>query len=614
MRTNTLGSGKRKAGELKDIVYGQPPLKKQILDASTHHGENQNLTARTGGLARGRDRLDEPFAKRNTTALPPTAFERRLVSAREKKPVAQASQTRTKQVAEKPQAQAQVQAQAQAQGSGIESVRQWQRHYRKQFPQFVFHFHGVPDDACSKAMRQILSLGAREEKFFSKVVTHVVTTRPIPPENQSATLDDHFKHETTSSKSSQSTLLVNDPRRATDLFDAHLHRRAQVASASNQLGLESRRPSTQIADTLTRARALGIKIWALEKLQRVLSTILETDAGDGAAVDHRVQVPSVRQSVKPVPTADLEQLLRNEKVNGPADRDMTVATQDMVTLRGCYIYIHDMDEKTKPTMAREYTKPAHREEGKWPQFRLTPAGRCPFIEDPTYKKRMEHREQDAQTETFNPQNDVKAPRLAAPPAQRGQGPNLRRSPRKLSQGSMNNIPHGPGAIGTTRNSSIDTMPPMFGSTQANMRGLPRLVAGEPVASGVQQSNITSAIRSQVISSAAISSTAPGINRRVGDTKEVSILKRKVLERGSSSYLHDVRAAINEEPGPPPRAAKRKAQETLGVVQEDADERQCRAEAVPKKKKVIEKEPKAGYCENCRDKFDDFDKVSRSHPT
>jgi regulatory subunit for Cdc7p protein kinase len=313
--------------------------------------------------------------------------------------------------------------------------------------------------------------------------------------------------------------------------------------------------------------------------------------------------------VKPAQTADLEQLLRNEKVNGPADRDMTVVTQDMVTLRGCYIYIHDMDEKTKPTMAREYTKPTNREDGKWPQFRLTPAGRCPFIEDPNYKKKMEHREQDAQPETLKQQNDVRAPRLAAAQALRGQGPNLRRSPRKLSQSGMNDTIHGPGAIGTTRNSSIDTMPPMFGSTQANMRGLPRLVAGEPVASGVQQSNITSAIRSQVISSAAISSTAPGINRRVGDTKEVSILKRKVLERGSSSYLHDVRAAINEEPGPPPRAAKRKAQETLGVVHEGDDDRHCRAEAPPKKKKVVEKEPKAGYCENCRDKFDDFDKVS-----
>jgi regulatory subunit for Cdc7p protein kinase len=339
---------------------------------------------------------------------------------------------------------------------------------------------------------------------------------------------------------------------------------------------------------------------------------LETDAGDGAAVDHRVQVPSVRHSVKPVQAADLEQLLRNEKVNGPADRDMTVATQDMVTLRGCYIYIHDMDEKTKPTMAREYTKPTNREDGKWPQFRLTPAGRCPFIEDPTYKKKMEHREQEAQPEPFKQPDDIKARRLAAPQALRGQGPNLRRSPRKLSQGGMNGILGGPGATGQSRDSSIDTIPPMFGSTQANMRGLPRLVAGEPVASGVQQSNITSAIRSQVISSAAISSTAPGINRRVGDTKEVSILKRKVLERGSSSYLHDVRAAINEEPGPPPRAAKRKAQETLGVVREDADDRQCKTQAAPKKKKIIEKEPKAGYCENCRDKFDDFDKVSRIH--
>jgi regulatory subunit for Cdc7p protein kinase len=595
MRTNTLGSGKRKAGELRDTVYGQPPLKKQILDASAHHLENVDPITRPGVPARGRDRLDEPFAKR-TTAAPPTAFERRLVSSRDKKPIAQ---TKPKQAVEK------------TQGNGIESVRQWQRHYRKQFPQFVFYFDGVPEDARFKAMRQILSLGAREDQFFSKAVTHVVTTRPIPPENSSAAIDDNLKNVNTALKSAQPASLANDPRRGANLFDVHLHRRSQAISASNQLGLESRRSSTQTADILTRARGLGIKIWALEKLQRVLSTILETDTGDGVAVDHRVQVHNIRHSVKPAQTADLEQLLRNEKVNGPADRDMTVVTQDMVTLRGCFIYIHDMDEKTKPTMAREYTKPTNREEGKWPQFRLTPIGRCPFIEDPAYKKRMENREQEAQVkpEAFHKQNDGRAYRLAAPQAPGERELNLRRSPRKLSQSSKNDAFNGLDAISTKRNSSIDNMPPMFGSTQANMRGLPRLVAGEPVASGVQQSNITSAIRSQVISSAAISSTAPGINRRVGDTKEVSILKRKVLERGSSSYMHDVRAAINEEPGPPPRAAKRKAQETLGVLHEDNDDHENRVETLPKKKKVIDREPKAGYCENCRDKFDDFDKVS-----
>ena len=93
-----------------------------------------------------------------------------------------------------------------------------------------------------------------------------------------------------------------------------------------------------------------------------------------------------------------------------------------------------------------------------------------------------------------------------------------------------------------------------------------------------------------------------------------MLRRKVFTPSNgvaSSYANNVRAAINNERDPPPRAAKRKAQETLGVVREDdagEDENQVKANA-PKRKKAVEKDPKPGYCENCRDKFDDFDEVS-----
>jgi regulatory subunit for Cdc7p protein kinase len=67
---------------------------------------------------------------------PPTAFERKLAAAR--KPAS----------AHKPTA------------DSLESIRQWQRHYRKAFPQFVFYFESVPDDVRTKVSRQIQYLGA----------------------------------------------------------------------------------------------------------------------------------------------------------------------------------------------------------------------------------------------------------------------------------------------------------------------------------------------------------------------------------------------------------------------------------------------------------------------
>jgi regulatory subunit for Cdc7p protein kinase len=128
--------------------------------------------------------------------------------------------------------------------------------------------------------------------------------------------------------------------------------------------------------------------------------------------------------------------------------------------------------------------------------------------------------------------------------------------------------------------------------------------------------MTSAIQSQMISSTA---AAP----RAGNSKEVNQLQRKVLEKNSvtsansgySSVMNDVRGPPNRDHVQPMRAAKRKAQESLSQTQEIAEqERQARKVAALRRRKTAEKELKPGYCENCREKFNDFDEhcVSRKH--
>lgn len=604
----TVG-GKRtriQTGEARDIVYGQPPSKKHIIEIKDDRDENLDPRRRSGVPATPQDSLDEPFAKR-AQSTQPTAFEKKLASVREKKPAA---------------SQQRVERSQRQDGTNMESIRQWQKHYRRQFPQFVFYFESVTEEARTKAMRSVHHLGAREEKFFSKAVTHVVTTRAIPAE-LSSTSTDEVKYEAAPAKSVQPTTATQDQRRTTNLLDAHIQRRSQTTVSSVQPSVENRRPTAHSSDILTKARALGIKIWALEKLHRVLNTILDADAGDAVA-ESRTVATGTRTASRNTHDADLEQLLRHEKVNGPTDRDMTVATQDMMTLRGFYIYIHDMDEKSKPVMIRDYPKVATKEDGKWPQFRLSAAGRCPFVEDPAHTKRLQQQGRSTQGLTDTTQRKTRGGgiSLQAVPAQlRERDANLRRSPRKLDQPKPESGKplDPPKALPSIRHSSTDLMPPLFGSAQANLRGAPRMVGGEPVASGVQHSNVTSAIRSQAISSAAISSTAPGFGMRAGDSKEMLSLKRKVFaSKGApmpTSYANDVRDAINnDDSGPPPRAAKRKAQETLGVLAEgdEADGASSKSQAAaPKRKKAAEKEAKPGYCENCRDKFDDFDDVSCS---
>jgi regulatory subunit for Cdc7p protein kinase len=380
---------------------------------------------------------------------------------------------------------------------------------------------------------------------------------------------------------------------------------------------------------------MGKKIWALEKLQRILSTLFDDDDDDTktqTSHGNRGMATQMRGAGKEV---DLSQLLQKEKVNGPADRDMSVATQEMSQLRGYYIYVYDMDEKTRPVMVREYDAPKNTS-GKWPQLRQNAPGKCPFIDDPSARKQPQQDQANGGPNPELSQTVVTRTRAASALETARQKLPTNESRRALvadSQFTRRAVNAGgittasefakpldpPKVIPAKRSNTADGATPMFTSTQARMRAAPRYAGGEPVASGVQPSNITSAIRSHIVSS--ISSTAAGPGGRAGHSKEVQQLKRRVLEKNSgpsvnsmpSSYINDIRAAVNQEHGPPPRAAKRKAQESLAGITEDMtlseQETANRRLAALRRKKVIEKEAKPGYCENCREKFNDFDDVS-----
>ncbi len=362
-----------------------------------------------------------------------------------------------------------------------------------------------------------------------------------------------------------------------------------------------------------------MKIWALEKLQRMMTAMFNTEAGEQPyRAQGRRHNNSISFDAIPGRGADLSQLLQNEKLVGQGDREWNSVTQDLVHFRGYYVYIHDMDEKTRPVMVRDYPKPVTKEEGQWPQFRLTGPGKCPFIEETIRAKRGEvlanHKPKSlvAEAEQGLPRTRGAAAAMVADKQRAINGArgshalgeidhNIHREPSRVSRTSVTqkSKPLEPPKPMAPKRDANEGMPPLFGSAQANLRGIPRCVRGEPIASGVQPSQVTSAIRSQMISSTA---AAPGV--RIGASKEVHQLKRKVLERYGvpstnsvpSSYVNDVRAAINNERVSAPRAAK-------GKTLADIDQNVCRTGAGFRSK--AEKETKPGYCENCKEKFDDF---------
>lgn len=373
---------------------------------------------------------------------------------------------------------------------------------------------------------------------------------------------------------------------------------------------------------------MGMKLWALEKLQRILVSMLEYDAANGQ--NPRAIVTTAGNTR--VRDEDLSQVLRNEKLNGPLDRDVASSTKELVPFKGPFIYVHDMDAKTRPIMVREYPKVARRQDGAWPQFRSAAVGKCPFIDDPVTKREIEReKERERAMATQQAKEAQQTPRTRSVSANQDvQMDPPRRSPRKALREVHNPPAPAPAFKDIVPKAHAfeapKALPQMsFARHDPNtgfMKPQHMHFAREPAASGIQQSNLTSAIRSQMISSTA---AAPGA--KAGISKEVNELKRKVLERShtgslsvgsipSSHRMTDIAGALKSARAPAPqRAAKSRAQEKLGGITEEAgisdDELAAErgARAPGKKKKAARKDPKSGYCENCRDKYDDFDDVS-----
>lgn len=384
-------------------------------------------------------------------------------------------------------------------------------------------------------------------------------------------------------------------------------------------------------DILTRGRQMGMKIWPVEKFQRVLLTLLD----DGGATAHNSR--SIQGGLQTTRTQreDLSQVLRNEKTGVSSERELGALFRDLILFKGPFIYVHDMDEKVKPTMVREYPKVARRQDGEWPQFRSAPAGKCPFIEEPMSKRDLDQeraREKSLLAQQRMEVQPVTRTRAATAAEQARMEPPCKPTPRKPLQ-EMVNVTAGSVLTSTTSRSAA-TLPPKA-ERQTSLSSMPERppincmrppfviqVGGEPCASGIQRSNVTSAIQSQVISSTA---AAPGA--KAGTSKEVHELKRKVLERGhtgslsigsvpSSHRMTDLAGALKDARAPAPqRAAKSRAQEKLGGIQEETEQYaegrvvEQMVQAASKRKKPVKREAKPGYCENCRDKYEDFELVS-----
>ncbi|RDA86670.1 hypothetical protein CP532_5040 [Ophiocordyceps camponoti-leonardi (nom. inval.)] len=544
----------------------------------------------------------------------------------------------------------------------------WKKHYRAKFPKMVFYFESIPDDVRAKLTKRVTYFGARQEPFFSIDVTHVITTRTIPPERaEGAAQASTASAETDQQRKQQSeeqpqtinpSLLDRNPAaRRKLLFEFR-----QAPSSSQQLkraGNGNGKPKNN--DVLHKAREMGKKIWSLEKFQNMLTVLLESESINST---RNSGVRNPLGTSKHAQEPDLLQLLNNERINGPSDRDPKAVSRELVYFKGPYIYVWDMDEKQKPIMVRDYPKVANKADGEWPQFRSVANGRCPFVEDvelmPERKDYRKSREREkaraaaaaaaavaatAATTTTTTTTTTTAEAAAATATaavgkrQDDVVPMLRPPETVPLSAGKRTFAEMEDADRNTLATRMAASVPQFVSGPAKAQATQnafisrasacpgRLLGGEPLASGMQPSNVTSAIRSQMISSTS------GINGgKAGTSKEVHGLQRKVLQKTTASASHDPsprRLAEVSVDGASSRPMSRQTSRTV-QAQEDEGRSQRTAAAAATATPVdgresaksrsqrttlkSKKDLKPGYCENCQEKFPDFDDhiISRKH--
>jgi regulatory subunit for Cdc7p protein kinase len=119
----------------REETYGQPPpAKKQMVKVN-----QSSLKTPT----RQSHAVDGRLFTRKSNAAQPTTFARKLEAARGRNGH-----------------QPQVHVDTKTTEENLETIRQWQRHYRKVFPKFVFYFESISEDARLKFSKQVTALGA----------------------------------------------------------------------------------------------------------------------------------------------------------------------------------------------------------------------------------------------------------------------------------------------------------------------------------------------------------------------------------------------------------------------------------------------------------------------
>ncbi|KAI8918548.1 hypothetical protein DFJ77DRAFT_299442 [Powellomyces hirtus] len=242
---------------------------------------------------------------------------------------------------------------------------------------FKFFFDCYDSKVTSQVSKQVKDLGGTVELFLNKNITHLITTKPIPPDlNSYKTIAKTPSRGPTTKPVQQ---LRNAEKKAGDSAKPLSPARAKKGS------LFAPGRSRLIEDNITIARKFGAHVWPLERLQSILKAI------NGVAAPRKLQ-----------------DHLRDERIYGVSTtRDTEHQKINFRVFEGRYLLVEDMAEMYKPILVKEYREPKDPADPPWPliSFKDRP-GRCAFARYPSTESESPITSQGGDEDADGPQLPV----------------------------------------------------------------------------------------------------------------------------------------------------------------------------------------------------------------
>ncbi|THV06806.1 hypothetical protein K435DRAFT_960398 [Dendrothele bispora CBS 962.96] len=433
---------------------------------------------------------------------------------------------------------------------------EFRQKYTRSMPSWIFHFDfdsPINDGVLDKLAERINRLGGNVDDFFSKQITHLIVKDIETTQSQSKPLDASNKE---------------------NRFGTTVRQTSSRKSPSKQ--------TTQFAEdgqnSLEKAKAWGMKIWDIKKLDSVLSRCLDQPTLFQSSTTISSKIGTT------ISGSNLTRLLQNERIHGTTERDPTQKRHDFTYFsKGSYfLLVEDMRGEFATIAAHEYPAPKQRNSSKtpWPVLYCDPRSRGPFIPFDEKEKRRWEKMQQAERELKKDQQEEhrkKLKRFEEVVRRKEAQQEIRKSYGDLRRSvSMINLQRRDCMEGLFDAQDYENEASNFGS--ANASGY--LASGTGAYMAASGNSIT------ITSTTGTTSASNNPSRRSLPSTLRSLASQEVV---TSRKVGGQKGGLMGPPPVPERQAvlkKSKSTNTLRLSKR-------------------EEGSKPGYCESCRVKFDDF---------